>query len=81
MKDRIVLVKFYCKNCDDIIKGSINSPIEIKNKKNGYIYTQIHCPYCKKQYFLKNEDGSPIDCIDNLSDDDMLTDENFPMPE
>lgn len=79
MKDRIVLVHFYCKDCNDTIGGSINSPKELKNKTNGYTYTQIRCPYCKKTYYLKNENGKPIDAVGELNEDDILTDEDNSM--
>ena len=79
MKDRIVLIHFYCNDCDDTIKGSVNSPKEFKNKTNGYTYTQIRCPYCKKNYYLKNENGKPIAAVGELNEDDVLTDEDNSM--
>lgn len=78
MKDRIVLVDFYCDNCECEINGSINSPKEYKNEDNKNIYTHIRCPYCQKNFYIKNENGKPIKAVGDLRADDLLTDDDNP---
>lgn len=78
MKNRIVLINFHCKDCECDINGTMNSPRQLINKDNGYSYTEIVCPYCKKIFYIKNQDGNPINAIGKLNPDDFLSKEDNP---
>lgn len=78
MKDRIVLISFYCKECDCVIKGTINSQVILHNLDNNETYTKIKCPYCSKNYYILNDGKDPVDASDNFSKDDLLCDEDNP---
>lgn len=78
MKDKIVIIDFYCKDCQDRIHGTMNSPKQWINESNNETYTEIRCPYCKKTLYIKNENGIPIKAIGKLNPDDVLTDEDNP---
>lgn len=78
MKDKIVLIKFFCDECKDIISGTINSQIILHNLDNGESYTKIHCPYCKKVFYIINENGEPIDASGRVGEEDLLTEKDNP---
>ena len=78
MKDRIVLINFYCKECDCEIRGTINSQIILHNLDNNETYTKIRCPYCFKNYYILNEGRDPIDATGRVAKNDLLTDEDNP---
>lgn len=79
MKDKITIINLYCKYCDYIIHGTINHQEIVHGVDNNESYTKVKCPYCSKIYYIRNDNGEPIEITNESTAVDILSEDDNPI--
>lgn len=79
MKDRIVVIHVHCDSCNCDISASINSPKIVHLNDNNQAYIHTHCPYCRKNFYIKLVNNDAVNTLGKYAKDDLLTDANEPV--
>lgn len=78
MASKITIINLYCKDCNETIHGTTNNQ-EIVHSVDGNIsYTKIKCPYCPRVYYIRNENGEPVEITAESTKMDILSDDDNP---
>ena len=78
MKDKITVIVLYCKDCNETVHGTINNAEIMHKVDNNESYTKIKCPYCSKTYYIRNENGNPVEITDKSTNMDLLSEDDNP---